>query len=195
MRVVMLAGEIRTISTDKGYGFIQPAAGGPDLFFHCSSVDADFDSLTLGQPVQYLPDESAQQPRAKSVITGTKTPRKDPPRNVARASHKITRRPPAVETHDYGFVTRLRRRKSEGSISSIQGGPEYLFNAESVIGEKDYYHLDVGDYVRFAPQENDKDPRQPLARSVMVVKRFVASSQENKPQQHPRSRGRKPTWR
>ena len=64
----MLDGQIQSLSTDKGFGFIQPAAGGPDLFFHCSSVDAEFDSLTIGQQVQYEPDESAPKPRAKSVI-------------------------------------------------------------------------------------------------------------------------------
>lgn len=195
----MLDGEIRTIWTDKGFGFIQPAAGGPDLFFHCSSVDAEFEMLAVGQQVQYVSDESAPQPRAKSVITGSETPRKNPPGNAPGSSTTrrtpTTRRPPAAEAHDYGFVTRLRRRKSDGSISSVKGGAEYLFSAASVMGEKDYYHLSVGDYVRFVPQENDKDPRQPLARSVMAIKRFVASSQENKPPQHPRSRGRKPTWR
>ena len=190
----MLAGQIRSISADKGYGFIQPAAGGPDLFFHCSAVDSDFDSLTIGQQVQYLPDESAQKPRAKSVATGTESPRKEQPGSIERKFDTTVRQPPVVEVYDVGFVTKLRRRKSTGYISSVQGGPEYLFNAASVVGENGYYALDVGDYVRFIPLENDDDPKQPLARSVLVVQRFV-SSQENRPPQHPRSRSKKPTWR
>ena len=179
---------------DKGFGFIQPSTGGPDLFFHCSSVDAEFDSLTIGQQVQYEPDESAQKPRAKSVVTGTATPRKERPRNRQRSSPDANRRPQAVEVYDFGFVTKLRPRKSAGYISSVQGGPEYLFDAASVVGNKTYYDLDVGDYVRFVPQKDDDDPKQPLARSIMVVPRIV-SEQENKSLRHPRSRGRKPTWR
>jgi CspA family cold shock protein len=190
----MLDGQIQSLSTDKGFGFIQPAAGGPDLFFHCSSVDAEFDSLTIGQQVQYEPDESAPKPRAKSVVTGTATPRKERPRNHQQSSPDTNRRPQAVEVYDFGFVTKLRRRKSAGYISSVQGGPEYLFDAASVVGNKTYYDLDVGDYVRFVPQKNDDDPKQPLARSVMVVPR-IASEQENKSLRHPRSRGTKPTWR
>jgi CspA family cold shock protein len=190
----MLAGKIRSILSDKGYGFIQPAAGGPDLFFHCSSVDVAFSSLTIGQQVRYVLDESARQPRASSVLTGPETPPNQPPRHLQRSSHNTTQRPPAVEAHDFGFVTSLRRRASEGYISSVQGGREYLFNAASVIGKKDYDDLNVEDYVRFVPQENDEDPKQPLARSVRAVRRLVSSS-ENRPPQHPRSRGKKPTWR
>ena len=190
----MLDGQIQSISQDKGFGFIQPTAGGPDLFFHCSTVDAEFDSLTIGQQVKYEPDESAEKPRAKSVVTGTATPRKEWPRNDQRRSPDIKPPPQVVEVFDFGFVTKLRRRKSAGYISSVKGGPEYLFEAASVLGDTNYFNLDVGDYVRFVPQKNDEDPKQPLARSVMVVPRIV-SDQENKPVRHPRSRGRKPTWR
>jgi CspA family cold shock protein len=190
----MLEGRIQSLSTDKGFGFIQPSTGGPDLFFHCSSVDAEFDSLTIGQQVKYEPDESAAKPRAKSVVTGTATPRKERPRNRERSSPDTNQRPQVVEVYDFGFVTKLRRRKSAGYISSIQGGPEYLFDAASVVGKKAYYDLDVGDYVRFVPQKNDDDPKQPLARSVMSVQ-LVASGQDNKSTRHPRSRGKKPTWR
>ncbi len=190
----MLDGQIQSLSTDKGFGFIQPAAGGPDLFFHCSSVDAEFDSLTIGQRVQYEPDESAPKPRAKSVVTGTATPRKERPRTRERSSADANRPPQAVEACDFGFVTKLRRRKSVGYISSVKGGPEYLFDAASVVGDKTYYGLIVGDYVRFVPRKNDDDPKQPLAHSVMIVPR-ITSEQESKSVRHPRSRGRKPTWR
>lgn len=66
----MLNGKIRSLNVDKGFGFIQPAAGGPDLFFHCSAVDAEFTALTLELPVEYEIDAGADKPRAKQVISG-----------------------------------------------------------------------------------------------------------------------------
>lgn len=166
------------------------------MFFHCSAVDAELDSLTIGQQVQYLPDESAPKPRAKSVIagTGTGTPRSGQRQGTDRSTRVTAQRPRRLETFDFGFVTKLRRRKMEGAISSVQGGAEYLFEAASVIGKKDYYHLDVGDYVRFAKQVDSSDPKQPYARSVMAVHRPVAGREDDTPQ-HPRSRRKKPTWR
>jgi len=190
----MLDGRIQSLAIEKGFGFIRPSSGGPDLFFHCSSVDAEFGSLTIGQPVQYEPDELALKPRAKSVVTDEATPRKARPRNRERSAPETNRRPQAAEVYDFGFVTKLRRRKLQGYISSVQGGPEYLFDATSVVGSKNYYDLDVGEYVRFVPQENDDDPKQPLARSVISVP-LPASGQDNKTKRHPRSRGKKPTWR
>jgi CspA family cold shock protein len=50
----MPAGYIKKIMTDKGFGFIAPAGGGADVFFHQSVVmDADFARLLEGQPVSF----------------------------------------------------------------------------------------------------------------------------------------------
>jgi len=66
----MLNGKIRSLNADKGFGFIQPPGGGPDLFFHCSAVDAEFTALTLELSVEYDADPEADKPRAKRVVTG-----------------------------------------------------------------------------------------------------------------------------
>ena len=185
----MLAGKILSISTDKGFGFIQPMSGGADVFFHCTAVDAGFNSLTIGQQVQYVPDESAEKPRAKSVVTS-----RDAQKQPARTSRYAEPRPQVAEAYDFGFVTKLRRGKSVGFISSDKNGPEYFFDAANVTGEKKFFQLAVGDYVRFVPQANDDNPRQPIAKSVMIVKRHVPTKAHTPPK-HPRSIGKKPTWR
>lgn len=71
----MLTGKIRSLNADKGFGFITPATGGADVFFHCSAVDAEFTELKLEQAVQYEQDPAAARPRAKQVLSGTKNPR------------------------------------------------------------------------------------------------------------------------
>ena len=190
----MPVGKILSLATDKGFGFIQPAtAGGSDVFFHCSVVDATFDSLTIGQEVRYVLDESAAKPRAKSVVTGA-APRE---RRFDRDTHQRPReskpRPPH-ESYEFGFVTKLHRRKSQGFISSVKGGPEFLFDAASVTGEKRFFRLAIGDYVRFVPVTEASNTKQPIAKSVMVAERYIPAQEKRLPR-HPRARHKKPTWR
>ena len=50
----MVKGTVKWFNTDKGYGFIQPDAGGKDVFVHISAVQrAGIDSLKDGQKVEY----------------------------------------------------------------------------------------------------------------------------------------------
>ena len=53
----------------KGYGFITPADGGKDVFFHHSSIAGDgFKSLPEGASVQFDAVDGAKGPEAKSVV-------------------------------------------------------------------------------------------------------------------------------
>lgn len=54
--------------TDKGFGFITPDGGAPDVFFHMSSlVDLTFDQLRVGDVVTFESEDSDKGPRAKDV--------------------------------------------------------------------------------------------------------------------------------
>lgn len=47
-------GTVKWFNTQKGYGFIQPEAGGPDVFVHISAVErAGMRGLNEGQKVSY----------------------------------------------------------------------------------------------------------------------------------------------
>ena len=49
----MATGTIKWFNAQKGYGFIQPDAGGKDVFVHISAVErAGLSSLNEGQKVQ-----------------------------------------------------------------------------------------------------------------------------------------------
>ena len=65
----MASGTIVKIKEDKGFGFIKPADGGKDLFFHVTGLANrnDFENLTEGQQVRYELDSSGDKPRAKDV--------------------------------------------------------------------------------------------------------------------------------
>ena len=50
----MATGTIKWFNAQKGYGFIQPDAGGKDVFVHISAVErAGLPGLNEGQKIQY----------------------------------------------------------------------------------------------------------------------------------------------
>lgn len=50
----MAIGTVKWFNSQKGFGFIQPDAGGPDVFVHISAVErAGMYSLNEGQKVSY----------------------------------------------------------------------------------------------------------------------------------------------
>lgn len=207
----MLNGKIRSLNADKGFGFIQPATGGPDLFFHCSAVDAEFTALKLEQTVEYEVDSDAQKPRAKQVVSGMASTNPKPKQAKAGyegkspgyrgnatgrgpgSSRPSPRRPRPEINFEFGYITKLPRKNPIGFISSVTGGPEYYFEPEDVRGKK-FTQLYVGDYVRFIARPNAEDPKQPLAKSVEVVPKPI-NRQENNLARHPKARRKKPSWR
>jgi cold shock protein len=54
----MAAGTIKTLVTERGFGFLVPegASNGQDLFFHRSDVEGSgYDALRVGDQVTYEP--------------------------------------------------------------------------------------------------------------------------------------------
>ena len=50
----MASGTVKWFNPTKGYGFIQPASGGKDVFVHISAVErAGLSTLNEGQQVEY----------------------------------------------------------------------------------------------------------------------------------------------
>ncbi len=196
----MLDGEIQSLVAEKGFGFIKAVSDGTDVFFHRSVVDAPFETLARGQKVKYELDPAADRPRARCVKAGKTSTRRGSPESNARPSRgsrpSRTGRTADREALEHGFITKLHREKLRGFISSIKHGPEYLFAAASVSGEKRFSRLEIGDYVQFLVGDPDPgDPKQPVAIAVKVVKREAGLPNEKELKRHPKARGKKPTWR
>jgi cold shock protein len=50
----MQTGTVKWFNPQKGFGFIQPSAGGPDIFVHISAVErAGLTGLNEGQKVSF----------------------------------------------------------------------------------------------------------------------------------------------
>ena len=58
----MPIGTVKWFNSTKGYGFIQPENGGPDVFVHISAVErAGMRSLNEGQKVSYEEQRDAKR--------------------------------------------------------------------------------------------------------------------------------------
>ncbi len=65
----MATGTVKWFNDAKGYGFIEPADGGKDLFVHHSNIAGDgFKSLAEGAKVEYEAREGQKGPEAINVV-------------------------------------------------------------------------------------------------------------------------------
>jgi CspA family cold shock protein len=64
----MATGTVKWFNGAKGFGFIQPDEGGPDVFVHISAVErAGLRSLNEGQKITY---ELEKDPRSGKAAAG-----------------------------------------------------------------------------------------------------------------------------
>jgi len=61
-------GKVKWFNADKGFGFITPDAGGPDVFAHFSAiVGRGYRSLAEGQEVEYEVKDGPKGPQASDI--------------------------------------------------------------------------------------------------------------------------------
>jgi CspA family cold shock protein len=64
----MPTGAVKWFNSSKGFGFITPDDGGPDVFAHFSSINASgYRELAEGQKVDFEVEQGPKGPQAKRV--------------------------------------------------------------------------------------------------------------------------------
>ena len=66
----MVTGTVKWFNESKGYGFISPSDGSPDVFVHFSVIEGEgFKTLSEGQAVEFESQTSPKGPQATRVST------------------------------------------------------------------------------------------------------------------------------
>jgi CspA family cold shock protein len=64
----MAQGTVKWFNAEKGFGFITPDGGGPDVFVHFSAITGSgYRSLEENQKVTYTVSQGAKGPQASDV--------------------------------------------------------------------------------------------------------------------------------
>ncbi|MEV0127352.1 cold-shock protein [Dactylosporangium sp. NPDC050688] len=64
----MTVGTVKWFNAEKGFGFITPDGGGPDLFAHYSAIaTAGYRSLEENQRVEFEITQGAKGPQASNI--------------------------------------------------------------------------------------------------------------------------------
>ncbi|MFT6943314.1 MAG: CspA family cold shock protein [Nitriliruptoraceae bacterium] len=64
----MPEGTVKWFTAEKGFGFVQPDAGGDDLFVHYSEIQTDgYKTLDEGQRVSFEIGQGRKGPQAEKV--------------------------------------------------------------------------------------------------------------------------------
>jgi CspA family cold shock protein len=64
----MVQGSVKWFNGEKGFGFIAPDGGGPDVFVHYSAIAADgYRSLDENQRVEFETTQGQKGPQAENV--------------------------------------------------------------------------------------------------------------------------------
>ena len=80
----MLIGTVKWFNDAKGFGFIDPEGGGPDVFAHFSAIEMDgFRSLKQGGTVSY---ELVQGPKGNLAQNIRPVVMQDSPQDTAQAA-------------------------------------------------------------------------------------------------------------
>jgi len=64
----MATGTVKWFNAEKGFGFIAPEDGGPDVFAHYSAIDGrGYRSLEENQKVEFEVTQGAKGPQASNI--------------------------------------------------------------------------------------------------------------------------------
>ncbi|ANS78020.1 Cold shock protein CspA [Serinicoccus hydrothermalis] len=151
-------GTVSWYDDDKGFGFIAPETGGPDVFVHARALPADLTGLDEGDRVTFDTVDSERGPQARDVRLVGGSPRRGAPArsNSPRPRSGPRRTSDGPARGGQGVVARYDADRGFGFITPDAGGAD-LFVHVSVL--RDGETLYPGDRVRYQVRQSDRGPQ------------------------------------
>jgi len=146
------AGTVAWFDDEKGFGFVTPDDGGPDLFVHFSAIvdDGGHRSLAEGSRVEF------------DVVQGDRGLQAAQVQPVAGARPQP---PTPTEGVHTGTVLWFRGEKGFGFLSPDDGSPDLFVHASALVGDDGSYHgLQEGDRVEYEVVPGERGPQAAQAR-------------------------------
>jgi CspA family cold shock protein len=147
-------GTVSWYDGDKGFGFITPDSGGPDVFAHVRELADGLPELREGDRVTYDVVVSEKGPQARDVrLARSSTPRASSATSTTRARSGY-RDPSTVPVRGgEGVVERYDAERGFGFIAPDAGGPDLFVHVSVVRGAEE---LRRGDRVRYQVRQSDR---------------------------------------
>ena len=167
----MPQGTVKWFNAEKGFGFIAPDDGGPDVFVHFSAIadEGGFRTLDEGQQVEFEASQGQRGLQADSVRpVGGGAPRRqdagyDRDRDRGRDDRGRGRDDrgrdggrPSRGGRTTGTVTWFDNDKGFGFIQPDDDGPDVFVHFSAIADRGGYRSLDEGQRVEFEASEGQR---------------------------------------
>lgn len=147
-------GTVSWFDGDKGFGFITPESGGPDVFVHVRALADGLSELGEGDRVAYDTVVSEKGPQARDVRLARSSTARGAPATSSTSARSAQRKTPDVPARGgEGVVARYDAERGFGFITPDAGGSD-LFVHVSVL--RDAETLYPGERVRYQVRQSDR---------------------------------------
>ncbi|MGR6964667.1 cold-shock protein [Geodermatophilus sp. URMC 61] len=177
----MPQGTVKWFNAEKGFGFIEPADGGRDVFVHFSAIadEGGFRTLDEGQQVEFEASEGQRGPQADSVRPVGGAPRRQERGRDDRGRGRDDDRDwgrggdrgrdggrPSRGGRATGTVSWFDADKGFGFIQPDDGGPDVFVHFSAIADRGGYRSLDEGQRVEFDVTQGQRGPQAEDVRSA-----------------------------
>ena len=150
-------GTVSWYDPDKGFGFITPDSGGPDVFVHARSLAGGLEGLDEGDRVTYDVVDGDRGPQARDTrLARPSTPRGRPSTSRPRSGSGGRSTPETSARGGQGVVARYDPERGFGFITPDTGGADLFVHVSVLRGEEELYS---GDRVRYQVRQSDRGPQ------------------------------------
>lgn len=150
-------GTVSWYDWDKGFGFIAPESGGPDVFVHVRELADGLSELGEGDRVTYDVVMSEKGPQARDVrLARGSRPRGAPSTPATRPRSGRQQASTVPARGGEGVVARYDAERGFGFIAPDAGGADLFVHVSVIRGAEE---LHQGDRVRYQVRQSDRGPQ------------------------------------